>query len=100
MTDLIRTDPWSLVPRLHDEVNRIFRSVASGLEDDSTAATAAWIPPVDIFEYEDRFELFVDLPGVDPTDVDLTLEEGVLTVSGTRTDARAAESSKRNGEEQ
>jgi HSP20 family protein len=43
-----------------------------------------WIPLVDIHEYSDRFELYVDLPGVDPASVELTLDGGILTLSGER----------------
>lgn len=84
MSSLVRNDPWSLVPRLQDEINRLVGNVA---ENDSSSATATWIPAVDIHEYADRFELYVDLPGVDPAKVELTLEDGVLTLSGARTDA-------------
>jgi HSP20 family protein len=84
MNNLVRNDPWSLMPRLQDEINRLFGNVT---ENDSSSATATWIPAVDIHEYADRFELYVDLPGVDPAKVDLTLEDGVLTLSGARTDA-------------
>jgi HSP20 family protein len=51
---------------------------------DSSSATAMWIPMVDIHEYPDRFELYVDLPGVDPATIDLTLDGGILTLSGDR----------------
>jgi HSP20 family protein len=84
MNGLVRNDPWSLVPRLQDEINRLFGNVS---ENDSSSATAAWIPAVDIHEYADRFELYVDLPGVDPASVDLTLEDGVLTLAGVRSEA-------------
>jgi len=47
-------------------------------------ATAGWVPAVDINEYTNRFELYVDVPGVDPSSVELTLEDGVLTLSGER----------------
>ncbi len=46
------------------------------------------VPLVDITEFTDRFELAVDLPGVDPDKVDITLEDGVLSLSGER-DAQA-----------
>jgi HSP20 family protein len=39
---------------------------------------------VDIHEYANRFELYVDLPGVDPATVELTLDGGILTLSGER----------------
>jgi HSP20 family protein len=69
------------MPRLQDEINRLFGNVR---ENDSSSATATWIPPVDIHEYPDRFELYVDLPGVDPSKVELTLDGGILTLSGER----------------
>jgi HSP20 family protein len=71
------------MPRLQEEINRLFGNVR---ENDSSSATATWIPPVDIHEYPDRFELYVDLPGVDPADVDLTLDGGILTLAGLRAD--------------
>jgi len=81
MSAVMRQDPWGVMPRLQEEINRLF---GSARENDSSSATASWIPLVDIHEYADRFELYVDLPGVDPSTVDLTLDNGVLTLSGQR----------------
>jgi HSP20 family protein len=80
MSTVMRQDPWG-VTRLQDEINRLF---GNARENDSSSATANWIPLVDIHEYADRFELYVDLPGVDPTTVELTLDGGILTLSGER----------------
>ena len=82
MNSMVRQDPWSLMPRLQDEINRLFGNVQQ--TDGSSSATATWIPAVDIHEFTDRFELYVDVPGVDPNNVELTLEDGVLTLSGER----------------
>jgi len=71
------------MPRLQDDINRLFGNMT---ENNSSAATAAWIPAVDITEYLDRFELNVDLPGVEPNTVELTLDRGVLTLAGERSD--------------
>jgi HSP20 family protein len=81
MNGLVRQDPWSLMPRLQDEINRLFGNVN---QNDSSSATATWIPAVDVHEYSDRFEFFIDIPGVDPNHVELTLERGILTLSGQR----------------
>jgi HSP20 family protein len=81
MNTLVRQDPWSLMPRLQDEINRRFGNVN---QSDSSSATATWAPSVDIYEYTDRFEFYIDVPGVDPSKVELTLEGGVLTISGER----------------
>jgi HSP20 family protein len=69
------------MPRLQEEINRLF---GNARENDSSSATAMWIPLVDIHEYANRFELYVDLPGVDPSKVELTLDGGILTLSGER----------------
>ena len=81
MSAVMRQDPWGVMPRLQEEINRLF---GTARENDSSSATAMWIPSVDIHEYADRFELYVDLPGVDPSTVDLTLDGGILTLSGAR----------------
>jgi HSP20 family protein len=47
-------------------------------------ATADWIPPADIEEYTDRFVLKLDVPGVDTSKIEITLDRGVLSVSGER----------------
>ena len=81
MSSVMRPDALGVMPRLQGEINRLF---GYAQENDSSSATAGWIPPVDIHEYDDRFELYVDLPGVDPSDVELTLDGGILTLSGER----------------
>jgi HSP20 family protein len=81
MSSVMRQDAWGAMPRLQEEINRLF---GNARETDSSSATAMWIPLVDIHEYADRFELYVDLPGVDPSTVDLTLDGGILTLSGER----------------
>ena len=81
MSSTMRQENWGVMPRLQEEINRLF---GNARESDSSSATAMWIPLVDIHEYADRFELYVDLPGVDPSTVELTLDGGVLTLSGER----------------
>ncbi len=81
MSAVMRQDPWGVMPRLQDEINRLF---GNARDNDSSSATAMWFPLVDIHEWADRFELYVDLPGVDPAKVDLTLDGGILTLSGER----------------
>jgi HSP20 family protein len=87
MSSLVRQNPWSLVPQLQSEINRLFGNVN---QSDSSSATATWVPAVDIHEYTDRFELTIDMPGVEPSQVELTLEGGVLTLSGLRSEPESA----------
>jgi HSP20 family protein len=81
MSTVMRQDSWGVMPRLQEEINRLFDNTR---ETESSSATANWVPSVDIHEYTNRFELYVDLPGIEPADVELTLDGGVLTLSGVR----------------
>ncbi len=78
---LTRYEPWSLHRALLNEISRSFDTTS---QDASVGATADYAPAVDIAEYADKFVLSADLPGVDPANVEITLENGVLTLSGAR----------------
>lgn len=78
---LVRYDPLFSVRQLQDDINRLFSGWST---NDSSGVTADWVPSVDINEFDDKFQLFVDVPGVDPKDVEITLESGVLTITGER----------------
>lgn len=78
---LVRYQPWQGMGQLQDEINRLFSSWS---DSESTSAMADWVPSVDINERDDSFLLHVDIPGVDPKDVEITLDNGVLTISGER----------------
>lgn len=78
---LVSYQPFFAVRQLQDDINRLFSDWNS---TDSSGVTADWVPSVDINEFEDKFQLYVDVPGVNPKDVDITLEAGVLTITGER----------------
>ncbi|HEY7640842.1 MAG TPA: Hsp20/alpha crystallin family protein [Steroidobacteraceae bacterium] len=78
---------WSPFLQLRDEVNRLFSTMQG---EETSGATANWVPAVDIHEYDDRFALFVDVPGVDPGQVEITLDNGVLTLAGQRNTEKPA----------
>lgn len=67
---------------LSSEMERMFRDVFDGTRSPATAG--AFAPALDVEETEDAFTLYVELPGVAAEDVDITLEESVLTISGER----------------
>lgn len=78
---LVNYEPLYAVRQLQDDINRLFTGWST---NDSSAVTADWVPSVDINEFDDKFQLYVDLPGIDPKDVEITLENSVLTISGER----------------
>ena len=83
--NLIRYQSYQPSP-LHQQLAREFSRAAerSTNADASPSAIADWTPAVDITETADKFVLLADIPGVDPTKVEVTLEKGVLTLSGSR----------------
>jgi HSP20 family protein len=78
----MRYEPWSLMQQLHSELERVFDDRLASGERANTIAD--WAPAVDIVEEDSRFLLRADLPGVDPKDIEVTMEDGVLTVRGKR----------------
>ncbi len=80
---VLRYEPWSLVNRFHRDIDRLFSAPQT-----TAADSGAWLPPVDIHEEDNQFLVHVDLPGVDPKAVEITSEQGVLTIRGRREESR------------
>ena len=76
---ILRYEPWTLVNRLHRHLDETFSAAADGDSD-----SAWWIPQVDVHEEPERFAVLIDVPGVEPKDIEITAEKGVLTIRGER----------------
>jgi HSP20 family protein len=81
-----RWDPFRDLMSIQSELNRLFgRTYAGGEGGGSTSSVAgAWVPPLDIYETGDRFVVNVELPGIEPEAVDVSVEDSVLTIRGER----------------
>jgi HSP20 family protein len=85
--NVVRYEPWGLLRRFQDDVNQLFgegRLLNGGEGDRSSIVTSNWTPAVDIKEENERFVLRADVPGVAPSDIEVTMEDGVLTIKGER----------------
>lgn len=80
---LIRYEPWNLMSRLHREIDSAFGDTFATPAADSQRAVS-WAPSVDVREDADRFTVHADLPGVEPKDVQVTADNGTLTIRGER----------------
>ncbi len=80
--NITRFEPWSFVDLLHRDLDRLATRRVPGEGDENTIAN--WMPAVDIVEEKDRFVLRADVPGVNPADIEVSMDAGVLTVSGVR----------------
>ena len=82
---LTRHDPWGAMRQFRNEMNRAFGAGAlAGNDDSSNVVTSGWTPAVDIEEKDDRFVIRADVPGVDPKNIEVTMDKGILTVKGER----------------
>jgi HSP20 family protein len=80
-----RYAPLSYLSELHREMNRLFNDSLS---------VADWTPALDISHDSDRIQIVVELPGVQKKDLELSLQEGVLTIRGERKNLAPTESAK------
>lgn len=74
--------PWHHAHQLRKELDRLFEPYTA--DDQSSAATCDWVPPVDIKEEQDRYVVRADIPGVDPQAIEIIAENGLLTIRGNR----------------
>jgi HSP20 family protein len=74
----------SLVNQFQNEVGKLFERSFPQAEDASKVSTTKWTPLVDIKEEPNQFVIRADVPGVDPKDIKVTMEHGILTIHGER----------------
>ena len=82
---LVRWEPLRELSGLQSEVNRLFDSFFPAGQGQGGEGTRRWVPAMDLVEEGDHFVLKADLPGLSEDDVAIEVQDGVLTVSGTRT---------------
>lgn len=80
---LTRYEPRNTMEQLRREMGRMFEGLPA-IDEGSNIATSDWVPAVDIKENEKEFVIHADIPGVDPNDIDVHMEDGMLTIKGER----------------
>jgi HSP20 family protein len=83
MNTITRWDPFRNLASFQEQMNRLFEdSLARGRGDES--ALTAWAPAVDIYETEFELVLKADLPDLQEEDIDVRVENNMLTIRGER----------------
>lgn len=95
--NVIRYQPASMVRHFHDQVNHLMQDEFGTLSDDrgtardqarasarTQLARRGWAPAMDVKEEDERYVITADVPGVDPKDIEITMEAGVLAIKGNR----------------
>ena len=83
---LIRWEPVAELNTIQNEMNRLFNTFfdPSAPTGRANGTTRRWLPPMDLVETPDHYVLRADLPGLSDGDVNIQLEDNVLTISGQR----------------
>jgi HSP20 family protein len=82
MRTLSRFEPFRGVTTLQDQINRLFNDVFERQGEGSNLTS--WAPAVDIFETEHELVVKADLPDIDPKQLDIRVENNILTIRGER----------------
>ncbi|MCB1786145.1 MAG: Hsp20/alpha crystallin family protein [Chromatiaceae bacterium] len=76
---LMKYEPWTLLEQMRREMQQ---AMDTRTGEGSSVATSDWVPAVDIKEEQDSFLIVADIPGVDPKDIEVHMENGMLTIKG------------------
>ena len=82
---MVRWDPFREFAQLQDRINRAFTDSygRSGVGDEGLLTGGAWVPPVDIYENGNHeLVLKAELPDMTREDIDITVDNGTLTIKG------------------
>jgi len=82
MTLVRWNDPFREFAQLQDRINRVFTN-AYGRSDEGLMTSGNWVPPVDIYQNgDDEVVLKAELPDMTREDIDITVDNGTLTIRG------------------
>jgi HSP20 family protein len=89
MATMMRWDPFQDLRSAQDEMAQMSPMLAHALglhaqQGNGRATTTAWAPALDISERKDAYLVTVEVPGCKPEDLDITMEDGLLTIQGER----------------
>lgn len=95
--NVIRYQPASVIRHFHDQVSRLTQDDYGSLGEDRAAAQdqarasvkpqlarRSWAPAVDVKEEDERYVITADVPGIEPKDIEITMEAGILAIKGSR----------------
>jgi HSP20 family protein len=82
---LIRHAPWAVRTALPNDIKHVLEKFIADAEGGSVSTAAnPWVPRVDIKEEPTRFVIVADIPGIDPKDIEIQMDKGVLSIRGER----------------
>jgi len=81
---VVKWDPFRDLISIQDRMNRLFEQTLSRSRGEEGAAAATWTPAVDIYETLDTIVIKAELPGVVREDIEIQIDDNILTLKGER----------------
>ena len=78
--------PFRQLSSLRDEIDRLFEAPLSSLTELSQPFSGGWVPAIDLYEDRDNYVVKMELPGMNKDEIDISLHNGALSISGERKD--------------
>jgi HSP20 family protein len=78
--------PFRQLSSLRDEIDRLFEAPLSSLTELSQPFSGGWVPAIDVYEDRDNYVVKMELPGMNRDEIDISLHNGVLSITGERKD--------------
>jgi HSP20 family protein len=79
-----RWDPFRDLMAIQNEMNRLFGRAYGTGEAAESESQGSWVPPLDVYETPERYTIIVELSGMTTEDVEITVEDAILTLRGDR----------------
>jgi len=81
---IIRWDPFRDLVTIRDKMNRMFEDAVTQRGEEKELVSSSWAPSVDIYEDESQLVLTAEVPGLTEKDVEIKIEDNVLSLQGER----------------
>ena len=89
--NVVRYRHWPRQAARQEQINHLFERFFDNGAANSSAESNRWVPRVDVREEADRFVILADLPGIDPEQIEIQMDKGVLSIKGQRNSEAASE---------
>jgi HSP20 family protein len=91
---IVRYQHWPRHAARQEQINHLFERFFDNGAANAAAEAGQWVPRVDIREDAERFVILADLPGIDPDQIEIQMDKGVLSIKGQRNGEPLAEASR------
>jgi HSP20 family protein len=90
----VRYHHWPRHAARQEQINHLFERFFDNGAANAAAEAGQWVPRVDVREEAERFVILADLPGIEPDQIEIQMDKGVLSIKGQRSGEAATETSR------